>query len=217
MTDTEIKYKTPNYCKTCNSIVETGVIFTYTYNITYIDELQNEGTAIILSKCLNCENPILTEEQFQNIEEYAYTNNKIQLYPHSDNVALKNAPEIVINPYREAAKCYLIQAYDASVIMCRKGIEAICEDKGEIKGNLAEKLKNLKDKRVLEDTLYNWANELRLIGNDGAHSHDQIVTQQDAKDSIDFFDALITYLYHLVDQYNKLKTRRTKYPDHKNA
>jgi len=51
---------------------------------------------------------------------------------------------------------------------------------------------------------------LRLIGNDGAHSHDQVVTQLDAKDSMDFFDALITYLYHLVDQYNKLKSRRTK-------
>jgi len=210
MADIEIKYKTPNYCPTCNSIVETGVIFTYTYDVTFTDELQNEGTEIILSKCLNCESPVLTEQQFQNVEEHSWANNKIQLYPLTDNVALKNAPYIVINPYKEASKCYRAQAYDACVIMCRKGIEAICKDKGETKGILAEKLKNLRDKRILEDTLYSWTNELRLIGNDGAHSHDQIVTQQDAKDSIDFFDALITYLYHLVDQYNKLKTRRTK-------
>ncbi len=209
MTDSKIQYKTPNYCPTCNSIVETGVIFTYTYNVTYTDELQNEGTAIILSKCLNCERPILTEEQFQNIEEHSWSNDKIQLYPISDNVALKNAPAIVINPYKEAIKCYRAQAYDACVIMCRKGIEAICVDKGEAKGNLAEKLKKLNDNKILEDTFYSWANELRLIGNDGAHSHVQIVTQQDAKDSIDFFDALTTYLYHLVDQYDKLKKRRT--------
>jgi len=92
--------------------------------------------------------------------------------------------------------------------MCRKSIEAICADKGETKGNLAEKLRKLKEKKVLENTLYNWANELRLIGNDGAHSHDQIVTHQDSKDSLDFLDALITYLYHLIDQYNQVKIRR---------
>ncbi|MCX2450063.1 DUF4145 domain-containing protein [Pedobacter sp. PLR] len=210
MIDVEIKYKTPNYCPACNSIVETGVIFTYTYDVSYTDELQNEGTEIILSKCLNCDRPVLTEEQFRNIEEHSWINSKAQLYPVTDNIALKNAPGIVINPYKEAAKCYRAQAYDACVIMCRKGIEAICNDKGELKGNLADKLKNLKNKNVLETTLHSWANELRLIGNDGAHSHDQIVTQQDAKDSIDFFDALITYLYHLVSQYDKLKARRVK-------
>jgi hypothetical protein len=210
MTEPEVKYKTPNYCPRCNAIVETGVIFSYSYNVHYTDELQNEGTKVILSKCLNCDSPILTEEQFQTIEDHTWTNNKVQLYPLTDNQALKNAPEIVIAPYKEASKCYRAQAYDACVIMCRKGIEAICMDKGETKGNLASRLKNLKDKRILEDTLYNWTNELRLIGNDGAHSHDQVVTQLDAKDSMDFFDALITYLYHLVDQYNKLKSRRTK-------
>jgi hypothetical protein len=210
MAETEIKYKTPNYCPTCNAIVETGVIFSYSYNVTHTDELQSEGIEIELSKCLNCESPILIEEQFQSIEDHTWTNHKVQLFPLTDNLALKNAPEIVIGPYKEASKCYRAQAYDACVIMCRKGIEAICIDKGETKGNLAQRLKNLKDKRILEDTLYNWTNELRLIGNDGAHSHDQIVTQLDAKDSMDFFDALITYLYHLVDQYNKLKSRRNK-------
>jgi len=94
--------------------------------------------------------------------------------------------------------------------MCRKGIEAICTDKGVKKGNLGDKLKKLRDNHILEETFYKWSNELRLNGNDGAHSHDKIIDKQDAKDAIDFFDALITYLYHLVDQYSKLKTRRTK-------
>ena len=208
MEEIPIKFKTPNYCPTCNSIVETGVIFQYTFNVNYIDELQNEGTGISLSKCLNCERPFLIEEEFVNIEDNSWANSKIQLYPLTEITALKNTPEIVISPYKEATKCYRAQAYDACVIMCRKGIEAICIDKGELKGNLAANLKNLKDKKILEDTLYNWANELRLIGNDGAHSHNQIVTQQDAKESIDFLEALITFLYHLVDQYNKLKIRR---------
>lgn len=71
-------------------------------------------------------------------------------------------------------------------------------------------MKNLNSKGILENTLYNWANELRLIGNDGAHSHDQVVDQQDAKETIDFYDAFITYLYHLVNQYEELIKRRKK-------
>jgi hypothetical protein len=212
MEEPEIKYKSSSYCPSCNSVVETGILFTYSYDVNYIDEDQGQGTAIALSKCLKCGKPFLTQEDFQYIEEHSFGDDAIQLYPSADNAALKNAPEIVIRPYKEAMKCYKAQAYEPCVIMCRKGIEAICIDKGETKGDLYTRLKNLRDKRSLEETFYTWANELRLIGNDGAHSHDAIIVQQDAKDSLDFLDALITYLYHLVDNYNKLKTRRIKQP-----
>src|SRR5690554_5537687 len=117
MNEPEIKYKVPNYCPTCNSIVETGVLFTYTYDVTYTDELQNQGTAVILGKCLNCNRPFLSQEDFQNIEEHSWTNDQFQLFPLTDNVALKNAPDIVINPYKEAQKCFRAQAYEACVIM----------------------------------------------------------------------------------------------------
>lgn len=208
MTEKKYIYKLPNYCPDCNSVVETGVLFTYSYDVRHIDELHQEGTSVVLCKCLNCEKPILFQEHYQDIEGYSNTWDKIQLYPDKESIALKNAPEIVNNPFREAVKCYRAQAYDACAIMCRKGIEAICEDKGEAKGPLAQRIKNLKDKNVLENTFYNWTNELRIIGNDGAHSHNQKIDKQDAKDSLDFFEALITYLYHLVDQYDKLKVRR---------
>jgi len=208
MDNEKILYKIPNYCPTCNSIVETGVLFSYSYDMTYTDELQNQGTSVVLSKCLNCSKPILFTEDFQNFEDHYIATDKIQLYPNQDNVALKNAPDIVNNPFKEATKCYRAQAYEACAIMCRKGIEAICQDKGQVNGNLAQKLRNLKDNHILEETFYNWANELRGIGNDGAHSHDQKVLQQDAKDALNFFEALITYLYHLVDQYEQLRHRR---------
>lgn len=210
MEEPEIKYKASGYCPSCNSIVETGILFSYAYDVNYIDELQYEGVGISLSKCLKCNQPFLTQEDFHHIEEHSVGSDAIQLYPFTDNIALKNAPEIVIRPYKEALKCYRAQAYEPCVMMCRKGIEAICVDKGENKGDLYSRLKKLRDKKNLEETFYTWANELRLIGNDGAHSHDIIITQQDAKDSLDFFDALITYLYHLVDNYNKLRARRTQ-------
>ena len=119
-----------------------------------------------------------------------------------------NAPKTIIKPYREAIKCYKANAYEACVIMCRKGIEAICIDKGETKGNLINKLNNLKSNGILENTFFNWSNQLREIGNIGAHSHDEEINKQDAKDTLEFFEALILYLYHLVEKYNKFIERK---------
>lgn len=196
------------FCTQCNSIVETEVIYKYHIEEHCNEDLQGGGLLVKLSSCLRCKNPFLSEIDYSYIEEHYWESSNVQLYPNTENEAIKNCPRIVINPYQEALKCHRAHAYEACVIMCRKGIEAICMDKGELNGNLANKLLGLKNKQILDETLYSWANELRLIGNDGAHSHDQIVTQQDAKDSIDFFDALITYLYHLVNQYNQLINRR---------
>jgi len=196
------------FCPRCNSIVETEVIFDYHIEEHCNEDIQGGGVQVKLSKCLRCKEPFLTEVDYNYIEDNYWENSSIQLYPNTENEAIKNCPKIVINPYQEALKCYKAQAYDACVIMCRKGIEVICIDKGEHKGSLVTKLKNMRENGILEGTLFNWTDELRLIGNDGAHSHEQIVTQRDANDSLDFFDALITYLYHLVDKYNKLKNRR---------
>lgn len=198
------------FCTQCNSIVETEVIHNYHIEKHCNEDLQGGGILVKLSRCLRCRNPFLSEIDYSYIEDNYWESSNIQLYPNTENDAIKNCPKIVINPYQEALKCYRAHAYDACVIMCRKGIEAICIDKGEEKGNLVTKLKNLKEKGILEGTLFKWTDELRLIGNDGAHSHEQIVTQQDAKDALDFFDALITYLYHLVSQYDALVNRRKK-------
>lgn len=199
-----------NFCPTCNSVVETATIYSYTSENTVNEDLSGYVTEVLLSKCLKCQNPFLKEKNFQIVGGDDFLTSELQFFPNTENEAIKNCPEIVFNPYKEALKCYRAHAYDACVIMCRKGIEAICIDKGETKGTLATKLKNLNSKGILENTLYSWANELRLIGNDGAHSHDQIVNQQNAKEAIDFFDAFITYLYHLVNQYEELIKRRKK-------
>lgn len=200
--------KITQFCPDCNSIVETEVIFEYPYNLDHKDESLSEGTLVKLARCLNCEKPILISEDFIEIDDHFFPQGRIQLYPEKESSFVANAPQKITNPFREAIKCYRANAYEASVIMCRKGIEAICHEKGEKNGTLINKLKNLKNKGILEDTFYKWSNELREIGNLGAHSHDSEISKQDAKDTLDFFEALILFLYHLVDKYNKLIERK---------
>jgi len=209
MTETDQKReKVIQYCSVCNSIVETEIMFEYVLNLDCRDELYCEGTLIKLAKCLNCQNPILASEDYIEIEDKYFPQSLIQLYPEKESDFVRNAPKTIIKPYREAIKCFKANAYDACVIMCRKGIDAICHEKGETKGNLIYKLKILKEKGMLEETFYNWSNELREIGNIGAHSHETEISKQDAIDTLEFFEALILYMYHLVDKYNKLIERK---------
>lgn len=211
MTDEQTRIeKITQFCPDCNSIVEAQIIFEYTYGVEHKDELHCEGTNVQLAKCLNCDKPILLSEYFIDIEGNYYSQGKVTLYPEKETNFVANAPKTIIKPYREAIKCYKANAYEPCVIMCRKGIEAICYDKGESKGNLVNKLRKLKDNGILEDTFFNWSNELREIGNLGAHSHDTEINKQDAKDTLEFFKALILYLYHLVDKYNDFIKRRNE-------
>ena len=196
------------FCPVCNAITEAVLLFSYQYDVNYQDELQGTGINVELFKCLNCERPILTKEDYTEIEGDYFPQGKSLLFPEKESEFLANAPKSIINPYREAVKCYKANAYEACVIMCRKGIDAICAEKGEIKGNLLDKLKTLKDRQLLEITFFNWANRLREIGNIGAHSHDYEISKEDAKDALDFFEALIMYLYHLVNKYYEFLKRK---------
>ena len=206
------------FCPNCNSIVEAELLFEYAYGVEYEDELQGKGITVQLAKCLNCENPFLFNEDFIEIEGNYFSQGKTQLYPVKESEFVANAPNSIIKPYKEAIKCFRANAYEACVIMCRKGIDALCQDKGETRGNLKSKLKNLKEKGVLENTFYNWSNKLREIGNIGAHSHDIEINKQDAKDTLEFFEALILYLYHLVSKYDEfIKRKNQEKPGHNNG
>jgi hypothetical protein len=60
------------------------------------------------------------------------------------------------------------------------------------------------------NSLAEWATELRLLGNEGAHPEiDQIeANPQDIRDAIEFLDVLLHYLYDLPAQIKQYRERR---------
>lgn len=96
----------------------------------------------------------------------------------------------------------------ASAIMCRKTLEGVSADHGATGSNLEKKLASLKEKGVIEGRLFEWANELRLVGNDAAHDVAVQVMPQDARDTLDFTQAVLQYVYTLRDRFEEFKKRR---------
>ena len=117
-------------------------------------------------------------------------------------------PSEIASAFNEANRAVWADCARAGAVMARRTLEAITVEQGESKGNLADRLKKLEKSGILHQSLADWAKEVRLIGNVGAH-FDSIkdVSISDAKDIINFLSELLNYIYILPSD---LSLRRNK-------
>jgi hypothetical protein len=82
--------------------------------------------------------------------------------------------------------------------MARRALEAVAVDQGQTSGSLYERLAALASAGILLPTLADWATEVRLIGNAGAHFDPlETVTRHDAEQLLSFLQELLRYLYEM--------------------
>jgi len=97
------------------------------------------------------------------------THRGIHWWPLPDANLSADIPAPIAAVFSEASMTLAANCPRASVVMSRRTLEAVAVDKGETTGVLAERLKTLGRKGVLHSTLSDWAKEIRLVGNVGAH------------------------------------------------
>jgi hypothetical protein len=73
---------------------------------------------------------------------------------------------------------------------------------------LAKAITILKDEEIINEQLFEWANELRLSGNEAAHNIQSTFSNQDAKDILDFTIAILDFSYSFQEKFNQFKQRR---------
>ena len=92
--------------------------------------------------------------------------------------------------------------------MCRRSLEGLCRSQGVQSGNLDSKLKKLAEQRVIDARLAEWAHGIRVVGNEAAHDTDTELSKEDAKDALDFTEALLTYVFVLNERFAAFSARR---------
>ena len=92
--------------------------------------------------------------------------------------------------------------------MCRKTLEAICAEHAIRARNLADVLTEIKEGGLIEGRLCEWADALRIAGNQAAHNVAANVTGEDAHDLLEFTEALLEYVFTLRDRFERFKKRR---------
>lgn len=122
----------------------------------------------------------------------------------------------VRSDFIEARKCFSIAAFRAAAVMARRALQNICLDKNADENlKLEKQIDQLFDNRIITQDLRDWAHEVRLVGNDGAHpkkgESDTPIAKEDAEDILNLLEQFCQVLYVAPSiASNRKKLRETQ-------
>lgn len=194
-------------CTNCHAHVDADEIGNFEYGP---GENYDPGRYMLL-RCRRCRFPLLiNQDNSGNAVEGDIWDAPTVLYPQSDFSVNPKAPAQIRAAVEEGSKCYRARAFTAAAIMCRKTLEGVCEAHGVKERTLDALLKKMLETDKIDKRLYEWSDQLRIIGNEAAHGISVTSSPQDARDALDFTIAIIDYLFSYRDQFEKFKARRPK-------
>jgi hypothetical protein len=200
-------------CANCALNFEGDVLCDYT-SVNPDDII--EACKYTFAKCPKCDSPILfVQEREVDINSIYWGSIKI-LYPQTDFHINPVIPDKLRETLVESVQCYKAKSYTATTIMCRRAIEGFCTIKGIKEKNLSLSIKKLKADGIINEQLFEWANELRLLGNEAAHNIEVVFSATDARDTLDFTIAILDFTYSFKDKFEKFKNRLQKSRDAQN-
>jgi hypothetical protein len=167
-------------------------------------ESRNPPVEYTLLQCDSCGDASLTirEDYGQGFDADSAT----FLYPAPRRLNW-DVPEPLRREWNEAQACFEAKAYAACLVMVRRTVEGTCRDHGAHKRVLADSLKELRTQGLIDGTLADWADALRLAGNAGAHFTGEPVSREDAEDALGFAEALLDHLYVLRKRFQEFHSR----------
>ena len=144
-----------------------------TFSCVFSAKGNYRGTLYPLSvwRCHHCDRGIFIKHSATQYEHVAKDSIQVDtIFPSNEPNVDPLVPEGIAADYIEAAKCFNISAYKASVVMARRSIQKMCLNLGSDKRKkLWEQIAELKAAGKLHPDLADMATEIRFLGNDGAH------------------------------------------------
>jgi hypothetical protein len=129
----------------------------------------------------------------------------------------RDVPDAVGDAVAEGTRCLAAQSPRAAVVMFRAALQHIVTDLGSAeaqkKPNLAKQLQQMATDGVLHPALAQWADEIRLLGNAGAHPDPLApVTTSAAQDLAELLAELLNFLYVTPARVGRARSARTGTP-----
>jgi len=188
-------------CKECERNVDAEVVGRYGFH----DASEGGPQRITLLCCSRCKHPILIREE--EFWEDSWTKPET-IYPCNDVAVNNKFPERLQSAVGEMHRCFKAKAFTATAIAGRRAIEILCADRGIKEKTLARSLAKMREQNIIDGSLFEWAEGLRLAGNRAAHDIDADISRQDARDVAEFTDALIEYVVVYRERFEQFKARQ---------
>lgn len=157
--------------------------------------------AVITCQGCNCSTVVITDQQ----------NKGVHWYPTPGSAHLDPAvPDVIGSCYDEGMRCQSIGANRAAAVMFRSALSLYVKDKGSEQARGERHLKvalgHMKDEGTLHPSLWDWADHLNQLGNEGAHPEDyDDVTAEEAKALGQFVQHLIRHEYEMPAQLQRAR------------
>jgi hypothetical protein len=125
---------------------------------------------VAVMQCQGCRSYLLAvvEHPQNQAGNYVYKEHYPIGAPNQD-VAIE-IPNHIQEDFKEALRCFFVNAYNATAEMCRRAIESACLDLRAPHNKVLEKMIDwLEEERIITPYLKDAAHKVRLGGNRGAH------------------------------------------------
>ncbi len=187
------------WCPDCNANMGFVEIAQHSYWL-------EDGLRVVckFGHCIKCRRPA----QLEYTEVGAGEFERAQTLPPLGMAIDFPLPRRIADSYQEAVRCLATGSWHATAVMVGRTLEAVGKAFDSNAGTLFDGLKRMKAAGVISDELATWGDELRFLRNVGAHSTDDVVTQQDARDAVDFLNAIVETLYRLRPKFQAMRDRR---------
>jgi hypothetical protein len=198
----------------------------------YIDDASEPyATKVLVGICPSCRSILVGETDQIGFEGYDSMEDRwsdvVRIYPKPPKVFSSfRIPKVVKDSLNEADRSLQAGANIAGCVMLGRALEALCRDildsapettstttapvtpaKPKKKIMLGEGIKRLRDRKIIDDRLYDWSQQLQAFRNLAAHPEDISISRHDAEDLQTFVNAIVEYVYDLADRYEEFKGR----------
>lgn len=163
----------------------------------------------VLTSCPHCSQTLVAGYYTYSGDGEKVEDNPVRIWPAPPRMVDWSIPELVRDSITEANTCFRAGAYSACAVMCGRALEAVCKHFGA-RGMLGVGLKELRDKKVIDGRLFDWASELQKSRNLSAHPSGEKVAKRDAEDLLDFTNAICEYVFVLTAKFESFQKRRAK-------
>lgn len=164
------------------------------------------ATEYALIQCGRCEQPLLMSREYSGDDLFGDEEGAF-VYPGARELNPR-IPAELREAWQEARTCLEAKAYMAAAVMVRRTLEGTVADQGHKKKILAQNLREMQAQGRIDGTLAEWADLLRVVGNQGAHFTGAKVSREHAEDALSFAEALLDHLYVLRQRFDDFKRRR---------
>ena len=167
------------------------------------------GTRTYLYKCPSCNAPLVgvSDEVIADGKDGKWSE-PVRVYPEPRRVLSSSVPKLVRESIEEAEKCMQIGAFIGAVAMVGRALEAVCRHFSADSVMLGKGVKDLRDKGLIDNRLYEWSEQLHLHRNIASHATEHKITGRDAADLLTFTYAIVDYLFELTEKFNAFRKRK---------